>query len=138
MQTGQVKVTLLTGWPTTWHGPLGMTASALFQFGPGLLSAMAVGWAMVRFQPTQVISSVPTCAAGVFAGASGQSLDRNALPLTRGCSLAACASTAHAIDVPSLQRRAITGPGHGVSWIARVLGRLAPSLSAWFFHPARA
>ena len=75
---GLVIVYLLTSWLPTLMRDSGASMEqaafigALFQFG-GVLSAVAVGWAMDRFNPHKVIG-IFYLLAGVFAYAVGQSL----------------------------------------------------------------
>ena len=83
---GLVIVYLLTSWLPTLMRDSGASMEeaafigALFQFG-GVLSAVAVGWAMDRFNPHKVIGLFYLL-AGVFAYAVGQSLGNMTLLAT--------------------------------------------------------
>jgi AAHS family 4-hydroxybenzoate transporter-like MFS transporter len=93
---GLVIVYLLTSWLPTLMRDSGASMEqaafigALFQFG-GVLSAVAVGWAMDRFNPHKVIGTFYLL-AGVFAYAVGQSLGNITLLATLVL-VAGCAST---------------------------------------------
>ncbi|SDI72951.1 MFS transporter, AAHS family, 4-hydroxybenzoate transporter [Pseudomonas delhiensis] len=132
---GLVIVYLLTSWLPTLMRDSGASLEqaafigALFQLG-GVLSSVAVGWAMDRFNPHKVIGLF-YCLAGVFAYCVGQSL--GTLGLLAGLVLAAgmCVNGAQSA-MPSLAARFYPTQGRatGVSWMLGI-GRFGAILGAW-------
>ncbi|XEG70452.1 MFS transporter [Pseudomonas sp. abacavir_1] len=132
---GLVIVYLLTSWLPTLMRDSGASLEqaafigALFQLG-GVLSSVAVGWAMDRFNPHKVIG-IFYCLAGVFAYCVGQSL--GTLGLLAGLVLAAgmCVNGAQSA-MPSLAARFYPTQGRatGVSWMLGI-GRFGAILGAW-------
>ncbi len=132
---GLVIVYLLTSWlPTLMHdsgASLQQAAyiGALFQFG-GVLSAVAVGWAMDRYNPHQVIGCFYLL-AGVFAYCVGQSLGQVTLLATLVLLAGMCINGAQSA-MPSLAARFYPTQGRatGVSWMLGI-GRFGAILGAW-------
>ena len=131
---GLVIVYLLTSWLPTLMRDSGASLEqaafigALFQFG-GVLSAVAVGWAMDRFNPHKVIGLfylLAGCSPGASARASARS------PYWRPwCCWPACASTARSRRCRRWRRASIQPrAGHGVSWMLGI-GRFGAILGAW-------
>ncbi len=131
---GLVIVYLLTSWLPTLMRDSGASLEqaafigALFQFG-GVLSAVAVGWAMDRFNPHKVIGLfylLAGCSPGASARASARS------PCWRPwCCWPACASTARSRRCRRWRRASIRPrAGHGVSWMLGI-GRFGAILGAW-------
>jgi AAHS family 4-hydroxybenzoate transporter-like MFS transporter len=131
---GLVIVYLLTSWLPTLMRDSGASMEqaafigALFQFG-GVLSAVAVGWAMDRFNPHKVIGTFYLL-AGVFAYAVGQSLGNITLLATLVLVAGMCVNGAQSA-MPSLAARFIRPrPRDRVSWMLGI-GRFGAILGAW-------
>jgi len=132
---GLVIVYLLTSWLPTLMRDSGASMEqaafigALFQFG-GVLSAVAVGWAMDRFNPHKVIGTFYLL-AGVFAYAVGQSLGNITLLATLVLVAGMCVNGAQSA-MPSLAARFYPTQGRatGVSWMLGI-GRFGAILGAW-------
>ncbi|MBJ9976863.1 MFS transporter [Pseudomonas sp. S75] len=134
---GLVIVYLLTSWLPTLLRDSGASMEqaafigALFQFG-GVLSAVAVGWAMDRFNPHKVIGLFYLM-AGVFAYAVGQSLGNITITVLAILVLIAgmCVNGAQSA-MPSLAARFYPTQGRatGVSWMLGI-GRFGAILGAW-------
>lgn len=132
---GLVIVYLLTSWLPTLMRDSGASMEqaafigALFQLG-GVLSAVAVGWAMDRFNPHKVIG-IFYLFAGVFAYFVGQSLDQVAALATLVLLAGMCVNGAQSA-MPSLAARFYPTQGRatGVSWMLGV-GRFGAILGAW-------
>ncbi|MCG8293445.1 MFS transporter [Pseudomonas entomophila] len=132
---GLVIVYLLTSWLPTLMRDSGASMEqaafigALFQFG-GVLSAVAVGWAMDRFNPHTVIGLFYLL-AGVFAYAVGQSLGNITLLATLVLIAGMCVNGAQSA-MPSLAARFYPTQGRatGVSWMLGI-GRFGAILGAW-------
>lgn len=132
---GLVIVYLLTSWLPTLMRDSGASMEqaafigALFQFG-GVLSAVAVGWAMDRFNPHKVIGLFYLL-AGVFAYAVGQSLGNITLLATLVLVAGMCVNGAQSA-MPSLAARFYPTQGRatGVSWMLGI-GRFGAILGAW-------
>ncbi|CAK14058.1 MFS transporter [Pseudomonas entomophila] len=132
---GLVIVYLLTSWLPTLMRDSGASMEqaafigALFQFG-GVLSAVAVGWAMDRFNPHKVIGLFYLL-AGVFAYAVGQSLGNITLLATLVLIAGMCVNGAQSA-MPSLAARFYPTQGRatGVSWMLGI-GRFGAILGAW-------
>ncbi|MCO7566348.1 MFS transporter [Pseudomonas sp. S 311-6] len=132
---GLVIVYLLTSWLPTLMRDSGASLEqaafigALFQFG-GVLSAVAVGWAMDRFDPHKVIG-IFYLLAGVFAYAVGQSLGNITLLATLVLIAGMCVNGAQSA-MPSLAARFYPTQGRatGVSWMLGI-GRFGAILGAW-------
>ncbi|WP_060482469.1 MFS transporter [Pseudomonas sp. NBRC 111119] len=132
---GLVIVYLLTSWLPTLMRDSGASMEqaafigALFQFG-GVLSAVAVGWAMDRFNPHKVIGLFYLL-AGVFAYAVGQSLGNITLLAVLVLVAGMCVNGAQSA-MPSLAARFYPTQGRatGVSWMLGI-GRLGAILGAW-------
>lgn len=132
---GLVIVYLLTSWLPTLMRDSGASMEqaafigALFQFG-GVLSAVAVGWAMDRFNPHKVIG-IFYLLAGVFAYAVGQSLGNITLLATLVLVAGMCVNGAQSA-MPSLAARFYPTQGRatGVSWMLGI-GRFGAILGAW-------
>lgn len=132
---GLVIVYLLTSWLPTLLRDSGASMEqaafigALFQFG-GVLSAVAVGWAMDRYNPHKVIG-VFYLFAGVFAYLVGQSLGEVTLLATLVLLAGACVNGAQSA-MPSLAARFYPTQGRatGVSWMLGI-GRFGAILGAW-------
>lgn len=132
---GLVIVYLLTSWLPTLMRDSGASMEqaafigALFQFG-GVLSAVAVGWAMDRFNPHKVIG-IFYLLAGVFAYAVGQSLGNITLLATLVLIAGMCVNGAQSA-MPSLAARFYPTQGRatGVSWMLGI-GRFGAILGAW-------
>ncbi|MNM53005.1 4-hydroxybenzoate transporter PcaK [compost metagenome] len=132
---GLVIVYLLTSWLPTLMRDSGASMEqaafigALFQFG-GVLSAVAVGWAMDRFNPHKVIG-IFYLLAGVFAYAVGQSLGNITLLATLVLIAGMCVNGAQSA-MPSLAARFYPTQARatGVSWMLGI-GRFGAILGAW-------
>jgi len=132
---GLVIVYLLTSWLPTLMRDAGASMEqaafigALFQLG-GVLSSVAVGWAMDRFNPHKVIG-IFYCLAGVFAYCVGQSLGTVTLLATLVLAAGMCVNGAQSA-MPSLAARFYPTQGRatGVSWMLGI-GRLGAILGAW-------
>ncbi|MCP1627048.1 MFS transporter [Pseudomonas nitroreducens] len=132
---GLVIVYLLTSWLPTLMRDAGASMEqaafigALFQFG-GVLSSVAVGWAMDRFNPHKVIG-IFYCLAGVFAYCVGQSLGTVTLLATLVLAAGMCVNGAQSA-MPSLAARFYPTQGRatGVSWMLGI-GRFGAILGAW-------
>lgn len=132
---GLVIVYLLTSWLPTLMRDSGASMEeaafigALFQFG-GVLSAVAVGWAMDRFNPHKVIGLFYLL-AGVFAYAVGQSLGNMTLLATLVLVAGMCVNGAQSA-MPSLAARFYPTQARatGVSWMLGI-GRFGAILGAW-------
>lgn len=132
---GLVIVYLLTSWLPTLMRDSGASMEqaafigALFQFG-GVLSAVAVGWAMDRFNPHKVIGCFYLL-AGVFAYAVGQSLGNITVLATLVLIAGMCVNGAQSA-MPSLAARFYPTQGRatGVSWMLGI-GRFGAILGAW-------
>ncbi|MGW7774461.1 aromatic acid/H+ symport family MFS transporter [Pseudomonas machongensis] len=132
---GLVIVYLLTSWLPTLMRDSGASLEtaafigALFQFG-GVLSAVAVGWAMDRFNPHKVIG-IFYLLAGVFAYAVGQSLGNITLLAILVLVAGMCVNGAQSA-MPSLAARFYPTQGRatGVSWMLGI-GRFGAILGAW-------
>ncbi len=132
---GLVIVYLLTSWLPTLMRDSGASMEqaafigALFQFG-GVLSAVAVGWAMDRFNPHKVIGGFYLF-AGVFAYFVGQSLGEVTLLATLVLLAGMCVNGAQSA-MPSLAARFYPTQGRatGVSWMLGI-GRFGAILGAW-------
>lgn len=132
---GLVIVYLLTSWLPTLMRDSGASLEqaafigALFQFG-GVLSAVAVGWAMDRFNPHKVIGLFYLL-AGVFAYAVGQSLGNITLLAVLVLVAGMCVNGAQSA-MPSLAARFYPTQGRatGVSWMLGI-GRFGAILGAW-------
>ncbi|MGE8113485.1 MFS transporter [Pseudomonas sp. NPDC086566] len=132
---GLVIVYLLTSWLPTLMRDSGASMEqaafigALFQFG-GVLSAVAVGWAMDRFNPHKVIG-IFYLLAGVFAYAVGQSLGNITVLATLVLVAGMCVNGAQSA-MPSLAARFYPTQGRatGVSWMLGI-GRFGAILGAW-------
>ena len=132
---GLVIVYLLTSWLPTLMRDSGASLEqaafigALFQFG-GVLSAVAVGWAMDRFNPHKVIGLFYLL-AGVFAWCVGQSLGQVTLLATLVLLAGMCINGAQSA-MPSLAARFYPTQGRatGVSWMLGI-GRFGAILGAW-------
>ncbi|MBK5011073.1 MFS transporter [Pseudomonas sp. S60] len=132
---GLVIVYLLTSWLPTLMRDSGASMEqaafigALFQFG-GVLSAVAVGWAMDRFNPHKVIGLFYLL-AGVFAYAVGQSLGNITLLAVLVLVAGMCVNGAQSA-MPSLAARFYPTQGRatGVSWMLGI-GRFGAILGAW-------
>ncbi|MFI8481007.1 MFS transporter [Pseudomonas sp. NPDC078700] len=132
---GLVIVYLLTSWLPTLMRDSGASMEqaafigALFQFG-GVLSAVAVGWAMDRFNPHKVIGGFYLF-AGVFAYLVGQSLGEVTLLATLVLLAGMCVNGAQSA-MPSLAARFYPTQGRatGVSWMLGI-GRFGAILGAW-------
>ncbi|PVZ16209.1 MULTISPECIES: MFS transporter [unclassified Pseudomonas] len=132
---GLVIVYLLTSWLPTLMRESGASLEqaafigALFQFG-GVLSSVAVGWAMDRFNPHKVIG-VFYLLAGLFAWAVGKSLGDTMLLATLVLAAGMCVNGAQSA-MPSLAARFYPTHGRatGVSWMLGV-GRFGAILGAW-------
>ncbi|MFV3414507.1 MFS transporter [Pseudomonas nitroreducens] len=132
---GLVIVYLLTSWLPTLMRDAGASMEqaafigALFQLG-GVLSSVAVGWAMDRFNPHKVIG-IFYCLAGIFAYCVGQSLGTVALLATLVLAAGMCVNGAQSA-MPSLAARFYPTQGRatGVSWMLGI-GRFGAILGAW-------
>lgn len=132
---GLVIVYLLTSWLPTLMRDAGASMEqaafigALFQLG-GVLSSVAVGWAMDRFNPHKVIG-IFYCLAGVFAYCVGQSLGTVTLLATLVLAAGMCVNGAQSA-MPSLAARFYPTQGRatGVSWMLGI-GRFGAILGAW-------
>ncbi|WP_342650707.1 MFS transporter [Pseudomonas sp. REB1044] len=132
---GLVIVYLLTSWLPTLMRDSGASMEqaafigALFQFG-GVLSAVAVGWAMDRFNPHKVIGLFYLL-AGIFAYAVGQSLGNITLLAVLVLVAGMCVNGAQSA-MPSLAARFYPTQGRatGVSWMLGI-GRFGAILGAW-------
>ncbi|HAB01948.1 MAG TPA: aromatic acid/H+ symport family MFS transporter [Pseudomonas sp.] len=132
---GLVIVYLLTSWLPTLMRDSGASMEqaafigALFQFG-GVLSAVAVGWAMDRFNPHKVIGLFYLL-AGVFAYAVGQSLGHISVLATLVLVAGMCVNGAQSA-MPSLAARFYPTQARatGVSWMLGI-GRFGAILGAW-------
>jgi AAHS family 4-hydroxybenzoate transporter-like MFS transporter len=132
---GLVIVYLLTSWLPTLMRDSGASMEqaafigALFQFG-GVLSAVAVGWAMDRINPHWVIGTFYLL-AGVFAYCVGQSLGNVTLLATLVLVAGMCINGAQSA-MPSLAARFYPTQGRatGVSWMLGI-GRFGAILGAW-------
>ncbi|MBD9578641.1 MFS transporter [Pseudomonas sp. PDM23] len=132
---GLVIVYLLTSWLPTLVRDAGASMEqaafigALFQLG-GVLSSVAVGWAMDRFNPHKVIG-IFYCLAGVFAYCVGQSLGTVTLLATLVLAAGMCVNGAQSA-MPSLAARFYPTQGRatGVSWMLGI-GRFGAILGAW-------
>ena len=132
---GLVIVYLLTSWLPTLMRDSGASMEqaafigALFQFG-GVLSAVAVGWAMDRYNPHKVIGTFYLL-AGVFAYAVGQSLGNITVLATLVLIAGMCVNGAQSA-MPSLAARFYPTQGRatGVSWMLGI-GRFGAILGAW-------
>ncbi|MBD9516600.1 MFS transporter [Pseudomonas sp. PDM22] len=132
---GLVIVYLLTSWLPTLMRDAGASMEqaafigALFQLG-GVLSSVAVGWAMDRFNPHRVIG-IFYCLAGVFAYCVGQSLGTVTLLATLVLAAGMCVNGAQSA-MPSLAARFYPTQGRatGVSWMLGI-GRFGAILGAW-------
>ncbi|MGC4011818.1 MAG: MFS transporter [Pseudomonas sp.] len=132
---GLVIVYLLTSWLPTLMRDAGASMEqaafigALFQLG-GVLSSVAVGWAMDRFNPHKVIGLF-YCLAGVFAYFVGQSLGTVTLLATLVLAAGMCVNGAQSA-MPSLAARFYPTQGRatGVSWMLGI-GRFGAILGAW-------
>lgn len=132
---GLVIVYLLTSWLPTLMRDAGASMEqaafigALFQLG-GVLSSVAVGWAMDRFNPHKVIGLF-YCLAGVFAYCVGQSLGTVMLLATLVLAAGMCVNGAQSA-MPSLAARFYPTQGRatGVSWMLGI-GRFGAILGAW-------
>lgn len=132
---GLVIVYLLTSWLPTLMRDSGASMEqaafigALFQFG-GVLSAVAVGWAMDRFNPHTVIGLFYLL-AGVFAYAVGQSLGNISVLATLVLVAGMCVNGAQSA-MPSLAARFYPTQARatGVSWMLGI-GRFGAILGAW-------
>lgn len=132
---GLVIVYLLTSWLPTLMRDSGASMEqaafigALFQFG-GVLSAVAVGWAMDRINPHWVIGTFYLL-AGVFAYCVGQSLGHVTLLATLVLVAGMCINGAQSA-MPSLAARFYPTQGRatGVSWMLGI-GRFGAILGAW-------
>lgn len=132
---GLVIVYLLTSWLPTLMRDAGASMEqaafigALFQLG-GVLSSVAVGWAMDRFNPHKVIGLF-YCLAGVFAYCVGQSLGTVTLLATLVLAAGMCVNGAQSA-MPSLAARFYPTQGRatGVSWMLGI-GRFGAILGAW-------
>ncbi|MER2298444.1 MFS transporter [Pseudomonas promysalinigenes] len=132
---GLVIVYLLTSWLPTLMRDSGASMEqaafigALFQFG-GVLSAVAVGWAMDRFNPHKVIG-IFYLLAGVFAYAVGQSLGNITVLATLVLVAGMCVNGAQSA-MPSLAARFYPTQARatGVSWMLGI-GRFGAILGAW-------
>jgi len=132
---GLVIVYLLTSWLPTLLRDSGASMEraafigALFQFG-GVLSAVAVGWAMDRMNPHKVIGLFYLM-AGLFTWAVGQSLGQAALLATLVL-LAGMSVNGAQSAMPSLAARFYPTQGRatGVSWMLGI-GRFGAILGAW-------
>ncbi|MEP9321022.1 MFS transporter [Pseudomonas sp. LABIM340] len=132
---GLVIVYLLTSWLPTLMRDAGASMEqaafigALFQLG-GVLSSVAVGWAMDRFNPHKVIG-IFYCLAGVFAYFVGQSLATVTLLATLVLAAGMCVNGAQSA-MPSLAARFYPTQGRatGVSWMLGI-GRFGAILGAW-------
>ncbi|MGE9762495.1 MFS transporter [Pseudomonas sp. PDM20] len=132
---GLVIVYLLTNWLPTLMRDAGASMEqaafigALFQLG-GVLSSVAVGWAMDRFNPHKVIG-IFYCLAGVFAYCVGQSLGTVTLLATLVLAAGMCVNGAQSA-MPSLAARFYPTQGRatGVSWMLGI-GRFGAILGAW-------
>ncbi|WP_040261175.1 MFS transporter [Pseudomonas massiliensis] len=131
---GLVIVYLLTSWLPTLMRDSGASMEqaafigGLFQFG-GVLSAVAVGWAMDRFNPHKVIGTFYLL-AGLFAYAVGQSLGNMALLATLVLIAGMCVNGAQSA-MPSLAARYYPTQGRatGVSWMLGI-GRFGAIVGA--------
>jgi MFS transporter, AAHS family, 4-hydroxybenzoate transporter len=131
---GLVIVYLLTSWLPTLMRDSGASMEqaafigGLFQFG-GVLSAVAVGWAMDRFNPHKVIGTFYLL-AGLFAYAVGQSLGHMALLATLVLVAGMCVNGAQSA-MPSLAARYYPTQGRatGVSWMLGI-GRFGAIVGA--------
>lgn len=132
---GLVIVYLLTSWLPTLMRDAGASMEqaafigALFQLG-GVLSSVAVGWAMDRFNPHKVIG-IFYCLAGIFAYCVGQSLGTVTLLATLVLAAGMCVNGAQSA-MPSLAARFYPTQGRatGVSWMLGI-GRFGAILGAW-------
>lgn len=132
---GLVIVYLLTSWLPTLLRDSGASMEraafigALFQFG-GVLSAVAVGWAMDRMNPHKVIGLFYLM-VGLFTWAVGQSLGQAALLATLVL-LAGMSVNGAQSAMPSLAARFYPTQGRatGVSWMLGI-GRFGAILGAW-------
>lgn len=132
---GLVIVYLLTSWLPTLMRDSGASMEqsafigALFQFG-GVLSAVAVGWAMDKFNPHKVIG-ITYLLAGVFVWLVGQSLGNVTLLATLVLLAGMCINGAQSA-MPSLAARFYPTQGRatGVSWMLGI-GRFGAILGAW-------
>jgi AAHS family 4-hydroxybenzoate transporter-like MFS transporter len=132
---GVVIVYLLTSWLPTLMRDAGASMEqaafigALFQLG-GVLSSVAVGWAMDRYNPHKVIG-IFYCLAGVFAYCVGQSLGTVTLLATLVLAAGMCVNGAQSA-MPSLAARFYPTQGRatGVSWMLGI-GRFGAILGAW-------
>lgn len=132
---GLVIVYLLTSWLPTLLRDSGASLEqaafigALFQFG-GVLSAVAVGWAMDRFNPHRVVG-IFYLLAGVFAWCVGQSLGQMTQLATLVLLAGMCINGAQSA-MPSLAARFYPTQGRatGVSWMLGI-GRFGAILGAW-------
>ncbi len=132
---GLVIVYLLTSWLPTLMRDAGASMEqaafigALFQLG-GVLSSVAVGWAMDRYNPHKVIG-IFYCLAGVFAYCVGQSLGTVTLLATLVLAAGMCVNGAQSA-MPSLAARFYPTQGRatGVSWMLGI-GRFGAILGAW-------
>ena len=132
---GLVIVYLLTSWLPTLMRDSGASMEqaafigALFQFG-GVLSAVAVGWAMDRYNPHKVIG-IFYLLAGVFAYAVGQSLGNITVLATLVLIAGMCVNGAQSA-MPSLAARFYPTQARatGVSWMLGI-GRFGAILGAW-------
>lgn len=132
---GLVIVYLLTSWLPTLMREGGASLEqaafigALFQLG-GVLSSVAVGWAMDRFNPHKVIG-IFYGLAGVFAYCVGQSLGTLGLLATLVLAAGMCVNGAQSA-MPSLAARFYPTQGRatGVSWMLGI-GRFGAILGAW-------
>ena len=133
--SGLVIVYLLSSWLPTLVRDSGASLEqaavigALFQFG-GVLSAVAVGWAMDRCNPHKVIG-VFYLLAGVLAYGVGQSLGHMALLATLVLLAGMCINGAQSA-MPSLAARFYPTQvrATGVSWMLGI-GRFGAILGAW-------
>jgi len=131
---GLVIVYLLTSWLPTLIKDSGASMEqaafigGLFQFG-GVLSAVAVGWAMDRFNPHKVIAAFYLM-AGVFAYFVGQSLGNFALLATLVLVAGMCVNGAQSA-MPSLAARYYPTQSRatGVSWMLGI-GRFGAIVGA--------
>ncbi|WP_341964522.1 MFS transporter [Pseudomonas sp. RC10] len=132
---GLVIVYLLTSWLPTLMRDSGMSVEqsayigAIFQFG-GVLSAVAVGWAMDRFRPHWVIGGAYLL-AGIFTWMVGQSLNHVSLLAILVLLAGMCINGAQSA-MPSLAARFYPTQGRatGVSWMLGI-GRFGAILGAW-------
>ncbi|RWU22863.1 aromatic acid/H+ symport family MFS transporter [Pseudomonas alkylphenolica] len=132
---GLVIVYLLTSWLPTLLRDGGASLEqaafigALFQFG-GVLSAVAVGWAMDRWNPHKVIGGFYLL-AGVFAYCVGQSLSQVTLLASLVLLAGMCINGAQSA-MPSLAARFYPTQmrATGVSWMLGI-GRFGAILGAW-------